>query len=128
MKKILSPSDLNRVRKAAKEEIELRQGPKDVRVTVHMGTCGIAAGARDIIATILQELSAAKVDSVTLQQAGCIGLCDQEPMISITNKAGEVCRYGRLDKNKTRDIVRNHILRGTVVNEHLIKDKGGKGE
>ncbi len=43
-------------------------------------------------------------------------------MITITNKAGEIYRYGRLDRNRTRDVVRGHILRGAVVNECLIKD------
>lgn len=122
MMKINSPEDLNKLRSKSLAEIDLRQGVKDVRITVHMGTCGIAAGARDVLAAIMQELSAAKIDYVTLQQAGCVGLCDQEPMITVTNKAGDLYRYGRLDKNKTKDIVRGHILRGAVVTEHLIKD------
>ncbi len=120
--KISSPEDLNKLRSKALADIDLRQGVKDVRITVHMGTCGIAAGARDVLATIMQELAAAKVDFVTLQQAGCVGFCEVEPMITITNKAGELFRYGRLDRNKTREIVRGHILRGAVVNEYLIKD------
>ncbi len=122
MTKINSPEDLNRLRSQALAEIDLRQGLKDIRITVHMGTCGIAAGARDVLATIMQELAAAKVDCVSVQQAGCIGFCEKEPMISVTNKAGEVFRYGRLDRNRTREIVRSHILRGAVVNEFLIKD------
>jgi NADP-reducing hydrogenase subunit HndB len=122
MTRIGSPEDLDRLRSKSLAEIDLRQGVKDVRITVHMGTCGIAAGARDILATLMQELAAAKIDHVTLQQAGCVGLCEQEPMITVTHRAGALYRYGRLDKNKTRDIVRSHILRGAVVNEHLIKD------
>ena len=77
---------------------------------------------KNVLATIMQELAAANVDFVTLQQAGCVGFCEVEPMITITNKAGDLFRYGRLDKNKTREIVRGHILRGAVVNEYLIKD------
>ncbi len=122
MTRIGSLADLERIRSQALAEIDLRHGAKDVRITVHMGTCGIAAGARDVLATLMQELAAANVDFVTLQQAGCIGFCEQEPMITITDKAGAIFRYGRLDRNKTRDIVRGHILRGAVVNEHLIKD------
>jgi len=122
MTKIKSIADLNELRKKAKSEIDLREGLKDVRITVHMGTCGIAAGARDVLAAIMQELATSKIDSVTLQQAGCIGLCDQEPMISISNKEGEMFRYGRLDRAKTREIVRNHILRGAVLYEWLIKN------
>ena len=121
MTKIKSLDDLNELRKKAKAEIDLREGLKDVRITVHMGTCGIAAGARDVLAAIMQELTASKIDSVTLQQAGCIGLCDQEPMISISNKEGKIYRYGRLDRAKTREIIRNHILRDAVLYEWLIK-------
>jgi NADP-reducing hydrogenase subunit HndB len=120
--RIKSPEDLNDLRSRALAEIDLRQGVKDVRITVHMGTCGIAAGAREVLSTIMQELGAAGVDHVTLQQAGCIGLCDQEPMITITNKAGEIYRYGRLDRNRTREVIRGHILRGTVVEECIVKD------
>ena len=122
MTRIGSPEDLDKLRSKALAEIDLRQGVKDIRITVHMGTCGIAAGARDVLATIMQELAAAGIDYVTLQQAGCVGFCEQEPMITVTNKAGEMYRYGRLDRNKTRDIVRGHILRGAVVSEFLIKD------
>lgn len=122
MTRIGSPEDLDRLRSTSLAEIDLRQGVKDVRITVHMGTCGIAAGARDVLATLMQELASARVGHVTLQQAGCVGFCEQEPMITITNKAGDLYRYGKLDRNKTRDIVRRHILRGVVVNEHLIKD------
>lgn len=122
MTKIRSLDELNALRNRARAEIDLRQGLKDIRITVHMGTCGIAAGAREVLSTIMQELKSANVECVSLQQAGCVGLCDQEPMISITNKDGEIHRYGRLDKNTTREIVRSHILRGAVVNECLIKE------
>jgi (2Fe-2S) ferredoxin len=122
MKKINSPQDLDNLRNKARAEIDLREGLKDTRITIHMGTCGIAAGARDVLSIIMQELAAAGIDSVSLQQAGCVGLCDQEPMITITNKAGEIFRYGRLDRNRTHTIIHSHILRGAVVNESLIRD------
>jgi len=119
--KITSPSDLKALRDKAQAEIDLRSGAKEMRITVHMGTCGIAAGARDVLAALMAELSAAGVTTVTLQQAGCAGLCDREPMLTLTDKAGEVFRYGRLDKQKVRQIVREHVLRGDPVEEHLIK-------
>ncbi len=119
---IKSPEDLIRFREQVKSEIDLRQGPKDVRVTVHMGTCGIAAGARDVLAAIIEEVGAAKAAHVTVQQTGCAGLCDQEPMLTITDKSGAIYRYGRLDRPKSREVVQNHVLRGAIVHEHLIKD------
>ena len=121
-KKITSPADLKAVRDQAVADIDLRTGRKDLRVTVHMGTCGIAAGARDVLAALMAELAVEGAAKATLQQAGCAGLCDQEPMLSLTDKTGAVFRYGRLDKNKAREIVRQHVVRGMPVNEYLIKN------
>ena len=119
--RIKSPQDLKKLQERAKADIDLRSGPKDVRITVHMGTCGIAAGARDVLAALVSDLAAAAADNVTVQQTGCAGLCDQEPMMTVTDKAGGTFRYGRLDKQKIGEIVREHVVGGQPVVEHLIK-------
>jgi NADP-reducing hydrogenase subunit HndB len=120
-KKITSPADLKALRESALANIDLRTGGKDLRLTVHMGTCGIAAGARDVLAALMAELAEAAGASVSLHQTGCAGLCDREPMMTLTDKSGAVFRYGRLDKQKVRQIVRDHVLRGQPVEEYLIK-------
>jgi NADP-reducing hydrogenase subunit HndB len=119
--KITGPADLVALRQKARARIDLRGGAKDLRITVHMGTCGIAAGARDVLSALMQELSAAPAASVTLQQAGCAGLCDREPMMTLTDKEGDVFRYGSLDQAKVRRIVAEHVLGGKPVEEYLIK-------
>ncbi len=121
MPKITSPKDLKALQAKAKADVDLRNGPKDLRITVHMGTCGIAAGARDVLAAFMDVLGRNGVETVSLQQTGCAGLCDQEPMATLTDKQGSSFRYGRLDKNKVGEIVREHVLRGLPVNEYLIK-------
>lgn len=120
-KRITSPQDLKALQEQARRDIDLRSGDKDLRLTVHMGTCGIAAGARDILAAVMNALGAVAADNVSVQQTGCAGLCDQEPMLTLTDKAGGTFRYGRLDKNKVGEIVREHVLRGQPVLEHLVK-------
>jgi NADP-reducing hydrogenase subunit HndB len=120
-KRITSPKELAAVRQEAQAAIDLRSGAKDMRLTVHMGTCGIAAGARDVLAALMDELAKSEGASVVLVQSGCAGLCDQEPMLSLTDKAGQVFRYGRLDKKKAREIVREHVLGGNPAKEYLIK-------
>src|SRR5512144_293813 len=100
--KIASPSDLRKIREKAIADIELRNGKKEMRVTIHMGTCGIAAGAREILAEVMDGVRSANADNVTIQQAGCAGLCDQEPMITVTDKSGNSVIYGKLDKNRIR--------------------------
>jgi len=119
--RITSPQDLKALQEKAKAEIELRTGQKDLRITVHMGTCGIAAGARDVLAALMNALAAADAKNVTITQTGCAGLCDQEPMLTLTDKSGGSFRYGKLDKHKVGEIVREHVLRGQPVVEYLIK-------
>jgi NADP-reducing hydrogenase subunit HndB len=119
-KKINSVQDLQTVRDTARAQIDLRSGHKDIRITVHMGTCGIAAGARDILLAIMDELGGSAADNATVQPSGCVGLCDQEPMISIIDKAGSVFRYGKLNKSKVRQIIQEHVIRGNPVMEYLL--------
>jgi NADP-reducing hydrogenase subunit HndB len=120
-KRIASPADLKALQEQASSEIDLRSGQKEMRITVHMGTCGIAAGARDVLTTLMNELTQAKADQVTITQSGCAGLCDQEPMMTVTDKSGGSCRYGRLSKIKVGVIVREHVLRGQPVLEYMIR-------
>jgi (2Fe-2S) ferredoxin len=121
MPKISSPADLKQLQEQVKADLDLRSGQKDVRITVHMGTCGIAAGARDVLTALMSELGRNSITTVSLQQTGCAGLCDQEPMLTLTDKAGSTFRYGRLTKNKIGEIVREHVVRGVPMNEYLIK-------
>jgi len=118
--KITSPADLKAVKVKAIADIELRNGKKDIRITVHMGTCGIAAGARDVLAQVVSELSEATAPNVVVRQTGCLGLCDQEPMLTITDKAGKEFRYGKLDRHKVHEVIQEHVLGGRPVIEHII--------
>ncbi len=120
--KIKSPADLLAMADKAKGGIDLRAGAKEITVTVHMGTCGIAAGAREVLATFLQEVAEAGLTNVSLHQAGCAGLCEQEPMVTVQTADGGVYRYGLLeDKAMVREIVTRHLAAGEPVDAYLIK-------
>ena len=119
-KRIRDPKDLDALREKTRAEIDLRNGLKDMTITVQMGTCGIASGARELLSTLASELSAASVDDVTVRNSGCLGRCDQEPMLTITTKAGEAFYYGLLDEGKIRRIVRQHVVGGEPVRELMI--------
>ncbi|HOE67544.1 MAG TPA: (2Fe-2S) ferredoxin domain-containing protein [Candidatus Hydrogenedentes bacterium] len=120
--KIKSPQDLLALKEKAQAEIDVRAGVKDIQITVHMGTCGIAAGAREVLASLVKELDAGAVKNATLRQTGCAGLCDREPMLTLTDKAGQQFRYGKLDPKKVHRIVRQHVVEGTPVIECLISN------
>ncbi len=106
--RITSPDQLKALAEKAKADIDLRDGRKETQVTVHMGTCGIAAGAREIVAAFMTELTATGVTSASLHQTGCAGLCEEEPMATITQADGTLYRYGLLDKAKVHTIVVEH--------------------
>jgi NADP-reducing hydrogenase subunit HndB len=120
--KIKSPADLLAMAQKAKEGIDLRSGAKEIKVTVHMGTCGIAAGARDVVVAFISEVADAKLDNVTVHQSGCAGLCEMEPMATVQFAEGGVFRYGHLEsREKVREIVQSHLVGGTAVSDYLIK-------
>ena len=122
--KITSVEELKKLREQARSQVDLRSGPKENRITVHMGTCGIAAGAREVLSTLAEELGKAKVENVTLRQSGCIGLCDQEPMFTYTDKGGRDYMYVQLTQQKAREFVASHILAGKPVQKYILE--GGK--
>jgi len=119
-KKIKSVADLNALREKARSDIDLRTGEKDMRIVVHMGTCGIAAGARDILSELVEELRHSHIESVTVRLSGCAGLCDQEPMLTLTDKSGSEFRYGSLNKAKVREIVHKHVIESQPALEYMV--------
>ena len=120
--KIKSPKDLAAIRDRARAEIDVRTGEKDLQITVHMGTCGIAAGARDVLGALLSEMENLGPDSPLIRQTGCLGLCDREPMMTLTDRDGKQVRYGKLDAKKVHRIVQEHVVGGDVVTDFLIAD------
>ncbi len=118
--RINNPQDLLKLRDAARSQLDVRGGPKEAQAVVHMGTCGIAAGARDVVAALLSELDSRGVQTVTVRQSGCIGLCDQEPMLTYTDKAGQNYLYGKLTRERVAEIVEHHFGRGTPVEKYIV--------
>src|SRR5512133_2608039 len=110
--KITSPEQLKALAARAKGDIDLREGRKETQVTVHMGTCGIAAGAREMVAAFMTEMAGAGVKNVSLHQTGCAGLCEEEPMATVTVADGTMYRYGLLDKDRVHAIVEQHLVGG----------------
>ena len=122
--KIKSPADLLAMAAKAKEGLDLRSGAKEIKVTVHMGTCGIAAGARDLVVNFIGEIADARLDNVTIHQSGCAGLCEMEPMATVEFADGPVFHYGHLEgREKVHAIVTSHLVGGAPVSAYLIKSE-----
>ena len=114
-KQKLTIQDLAKIREKTKSLMTIREGEGRARVTVHMGTCGIAAGARDIMDALLEEISKADIQDVIVTTSGCAGLCGAEPMMTIEFKNQPPVKYGHLTPEKLRKIFVQHILGGQMA-------------
>lgn len=117
-----SISELEQIRKATLDRINLRREDKgsEVRVVVGMATCGIAAGARPVMMAFMTEANKRGLTQVTVSQTGCIGMCRFEPMADIFLPGQEKVTYVNLDESKVRRIVLDHIVNGHPVTEFTI--------
>ncbi|MDI9520157.1 MAG: (2Fe-2S) ferredoxin domain-containing protein [Bacillota bacterium] len=117
-----SISELEQIRKATLERINLRREDKEneVRVVVGMATCGIAAGARPVMMAFMTEANRRGLSQVTVSQTGCIGMCRYEPMADVYLPGQEKVTYVNLDEEKVRRIVLDHIVNGRPVAEFTI--------
>jgi NADP-reducing hydrogenase subunit HndB len=117
----LTIEDLAAIRDSAKRKMTLRQGAGRVKITVHMGTCGIAAGAREIMMTVMKEIESRDLHDVIVTNSGCAGLCSQEPMmtIEVLGQPAPV-KYVFLTPEKVRRILDLHVVQGRVVPEFAL--------
>jgi NADP-reducing hydrogenase subunit HndB len=124
----LTIEELRRKRDDARKSIYLREGEFKGKITVHMGTCGIAAGARGIVSTFLEELEKSGSKDIVVTTSGCAGLCSMEPMATVELLNAPPVKYGELTPDKVRKIFKDHVLGGNVLVEYAIgvgSEKGG---
>lgn len=120
----LTVKDLEKIRDKRKRTTMIREGGDyRAKVTVHMGTCGISAGARDIMNTLIDEIEEKDVKDVILTNSGCAGLCSREPMMTVEVEGQAPVKYVDLTKDKTKEIFEKHVLGGNTVQKYAL----GKG-
>ena len=113
--------DLAKIREATRYQTTLRQGAARVKINVHLGTCGIAAGAREILMAVMKEIEQRNLHDVIVTNSGCAGLCSQEPMITIQvmDEPAPV-KYVSLTAQKIKQIIEGHVLGGQIVREYAL--------
>ena len=111
----LSIEDLKRIREQGKQTLTLRSGSARARVTVHMGTCGIAAGAREVMGALLAEIENLKVADVIVTTSGCAGLCSREPMATVELSGQPPVKYVDLKPERIVRVLKEHVLEGKIV-------------
>ena len=116
----LKPEDLDRIREKMKATSSLREGAGRARINVHLGTCGIASGAREILKAFLQAKTEASAQDVLVTTSGCAGLCNKEPMATIELVGEAPVKYIELTPEKVRRIFQEHVLGGRLVSEYAL--------
>ncbi len=111
---------LREMRETARKKTRSGDGEFRGRITVHMGTCGIAAGAEKVLAAVREELGKMQIGSVALTTSGCAGLCSREPMITVELPKAPPVKYGNLTPEKVRQVLSRHLVDGTPVAEFAI--------
>lgn len=110
----LTIADLKKIKDRVHAETALRGGDRRVRVTVHMGTCGIASGAREVMDALMRAIEEAGVSDVVVTTSGCMGLCSREPLVTVEITGQEPIKYEYVNPNKMRQIFKRHVLEGEI--------------
>ncbi|MDT8302202.1 MAG: (2Fe-2S) ferredoxin domain-containing protein [Sedimentisphaerales bacterium] len=116
----IKPEDLGKIGEKIKRTMLLREGSYRAKVIVHMGTCGIAAGARKVMSTLMDLIEQEQTKDVILSTSSCAGLCSREPMITVELKGKTPVKYVDLDEEKTKKVFQAHVLAGEVVEEYAL--------
>ncbi len=116
---VKSLDDLKKIKEQALAKRQIRNASARAQVTVAMGTCGIAAGARDAMKAILDAIEKDAVADVLVTQTGCIGLCEFEPIVSVQTGEAQVM-YGKVTPERARAIVTEHIVGGKPIKEWMV--------
>lgn len=117
----LTIDDLEKLREKAQDKMRLREteGTRG-KVTVHLGTCGIAAGGRQILTTLLNEVEKKSIKDILVSTAGCAGLCSREPMVTVELFGQPPVKYVDLTSDKIKKILTDHVMNGKMVREFAL--------
>jgi NADP-reducing hydrogenase subunit HndB len=116
----ISIEDLKKIKERERWKMAQREGVYRVKITVHMGTCGIAAGARDVMAEFRDSIAARGITDIILINAGCAGLCAEEPMVTVEVKDQTPVKYVLLDREKAKRIFDEHIMGGKPIEKYAL--------
>ena len=120
MPTIKSIDDLKRIREEALKKQEMKSTSGQKQIIVGMGTCGIAAGARDTMKAILEKIEKDNLSGIIVTQTGCIGVCEMEPIVQVQIGDAPKITYGKVTKDIAARIVDEHVLAGNIVKEHMV--------
>src|SRR4030042_4190100 len=116
----LNNEDLKRIKEEVRPATILREGGFRAKINIHMGTCGIAAGARKLMSVVLKEIEEKKIIDVMVTTSGCAGLCSREPMATVEILGNPPVKYCDLNEERMKEIFSRHVLNGEIVEAYAL--------
>ena len=116
----LRPEDLDKLSESMRAQTVLREGAGRAKVTVHMGTCGIASGSRKILKSFMDQKDVSGATDVIITTSGCAGLCSHEPMATVELIGEAPVKYIDLTEEKVEGIYKGHVMEGKIVTEYAL--------
>lgn len=110
-----SIADIMAIREAMQSQIILRDNAdaeKEIHVVVAMGTCGINAGARTVFNALVDEVETRALKGVRVTRTGCLGNCEEEPVVEVHVPGQEIIKYTRVDAKKAVEIIEKIVKDG----------------
>jgi NADP-reducing hydrogenase subunit HndB len=123
----LTIADLTRIREDTKKSMARREEEAAVIVTVHMGECGIDAGAREVMKALLEEIAYSGREDIWAMNADCLEMCDYEPIVEVAVAGEKPVLYQHMDKEKIKQVFKGHVLQGEVQHEFTLVQGTGQG-
>jgi NADP-reducing hydrogenase subunit HndB len=118
MPKIKSLDELCKLRDQVQADISARR-ETGTTIIVGMGTCGIAAGARETMLSILEELKKREINA-HVTTVGCIGMCAREPLVDIEQAGKPRITYGDVTPTRVPRLIEEHLKQGNIVEEWVV--------
>ena len=112
-------ADLKALREKLQAEMQVRND-SGTKVVVGMGTCGIAAGAREVMTAILDEIAKRKLQNVHVEQTGCIGMCEKEVLVDVIRPGEDRITYGKVKPADAARIIGDHVVNGKIVQDLVV--------
>ncbi len=125
MLKLKNVEELKKLRDDVQRAFQVRT-QTSTRIIIGMGTCGIAAGAREIMHAILKELEQRKIEA-NVETTSCIGMCVKEPLVDIEQGGMTRVTYGNIKVDMVPRLIEEHLVKGKIVQEWVIGRLGAEG-
>ena len=116
----LTIDDLKKIKEETAKSTSLRDGKANVKITVHMGTCGIAAGAREVMNALMEEMAQTDRQDIRVVTSGCMGMCSSEPNVTVEIKGAQPIVYQKMEANRMRQVFKRHVLLGEVQTDFAL--------